>query len=335
MIIEGSPDGWAVHTTALRKTFRARRQQIEALSGVDLAVAPGQIFGFLGPNGAGKTTTLRILTTLLRADSGDAFVAGIDVRRRPRDVRRRIGYVGQLGGADLSATGRENLHLQGRLYGMSAPETSRRARELMDALELGVFADRIARSYSGGQRRRLEVALGLMHRPEVLFLDEPTTGLDPQNRANLWDQLRWLEDGGTTIFLTTHYLDEADQLSDRLAIIDHGRIIAEGTPQELKHRFATGTLSITPRSGVADLEELERELSQEPFVSDSRVEGEVIRLHVSDATQGLARVVERLLARGIDLRAVSLAEPSLDDVFLHETGRSLRDAGEPAGKEAA
>jgi ABC-2 type transport system ATP-binding protein len=218
---------------------------------------------------------------------------------------------------------------------MSAFETSRRAKELMKALDLGVFVDRVARSYSGGQRRRLEVALGLMHRPEVLFLDEPTTGLDPQNRSNLWDQLRRLKDDGTTIFLTTHYLDEADQLSDRLAIIDHGRIVTMGTPHELKHRLATGTLSITPRTGVADLEELERDLSQEPLVSDSRVEGVLIRLYVSDATQALARIVERLLARGIDLRAVSLAEPSLDDVFLHETGRSLRDTGEPVGKEAA
>jgi ABC-2 type transport system ATP-binding protein len=335
MSIHGSPDGCAVRAAALHRTFPARGRRVEALRGVDLTVAPGQIFGFLGPNGAGKTTTLRILATLLPADSGEAYVAGANVRRRPGDVRRRIGYVGQLGGADLAATGRENLLLQGRLYGMGAAETRRRADELMELLDIGAFADRIARSYSGGQRRRLEVALGLVHRPQVLFLDEPTTGLDPQNRANLWDQLRRLKSGGTTVFLTTHYLEEADQLSDRLAIIDHGRIVTEGTPQELKRRFAGAAVSITPRAGSVDLDELARDLAREPLVSDARAEGELVRLQVGDATRALAAILERLRARGADLRAVSLAEPSLDDVFLHETGRSLRDAGEPARKEAA
>ena len=335
MSIEGSAGGYAVRTLALRRAFRSGKQRVEALSGVDLAVAPGQVFGLLGPNGAGKTTTLRILTTLLPADSGEAFVGGVDVRRRPADVRRRIGYVGQLGGADLSATGRENLLLQGRLYGAGAAEARRRSDELIGAFDLGAFADRVIRSYSGGQRRRLEVALGLVQRPDVLFLDEPTTGLDPQNRANLWDQIRGLRDGGTTVFLTTHYLEEADQLSDRLAIIDHGRVIAEGSPQELKRRFASGALRITPKAGAVDLEELRRDIADEPFVGEARVEGDSIRLSVGDATQALARVVERLRARGVGLLGVSLAEPSLDDVFLHETGRSLRDAGESAGKEAA
>jgi len=320
----------AVRTAGLRKAFRVKNQQVEAVSGIDLRVAGGQIFGFLGPNGAGKTTTLRILTTLLPADAGEAFVAGADVRRNPRQVRRRIGYVGQLGGADTSATGRENLLLQGRLYGMSAAETARRTDELISALDLGAFAGRVARSYSGGQRRRLDVALGIMHRPHVLFLDEPTTGLDPQNRANLWDQLRLLRDTGTTVLLTTHYLDEADQLSDRLAIIDHGRIIAEGTPGELKQRYSADTIAVTPSLPPAGLRSLERDLAAISSVRSARTEDGSIRLSVTDTTQAMAAVFGLLAGRGVGTRAASLAQPSLDDVFLHETGRSLRDAGGPA-----
>jgi len=325
----------AIRTSGLRKAFRIKNQSVEAVSGIDLTVAAGQIFGFLGPNGAGKTTTLRILTTLLPADAGEAFVAGADVRRRPQQVRRRIGYVGQLGGADASATGRENLLLQGRLYGMSAAQTARRTDELIEAFDLGAFADRTVRSYSGGQRRRLEVALGIMHRPPVLFLDEPTTGLDPQNRANLWDQLRELRGTGTTIFLTTHYLDEADQLSDRLAIIDHGRVIAEGTPAGLKQRYSGDMIDITPTLPPASLPSLEQDLASDPFVRGARAEGDRIRLSVTDPTRAMAAVFGLLAGRGIGIRAASLAQPSLDDVFLRETGRSLRDAGPPAGPGAA
>jgi ABC-2 type transport system ATP-binding protein len=324
-----------VRTVALRKTFRVKKQVVEAVSGVDLAVEPGEIYGFLGPNGAGKTTTLRILTTLLPIDGGEAYVVGIDVRRRPQDVRRRIGYVGQMGGTDLAATGRENLTLQSRLYGLSATETRRRTDELIEAFELKSFADRIARTYSGGQKRRLEVALGIVHSPNVLFLDEPTTGLDLQNRANLWDQLRHLREGGTTIFLTTHYLEEADQLCDRLAIIDHGRIVAEGTPSQLKQRLAGASISLTPRIESVGLESLRRDLAAEAFVRESRLEGSAIRLYVNDGSEALAAVVDRVRAAGVQLAEISLAEPSLDDVFLHETGRSLRDAGGPAGVEVA
>jgi len=324
----------AIRTSGLRKSFRVKDRELAAVSGLDLTVAPGQIFGFLGPNGAGKTTTLRILTTLLAPDAGEAFVAGADVRRSPQLVRRRIGYVGQLGGADASATGRENLLLQGRLYGLSAADTGRRADELIDVFDLGAFADRTARSYSGGQRRRLEVALGIMHRPPVLFLDEPTTGLDPQNRANLWDQLRRLRAAGTTVFLTTHYLDEADQLSDRLAIIDHGRLIAEGAPAELKRRYSGNIIAITPSLPPESLPSLERDLAGGPFVRDARAADGSIRLSVTDATQAMAAAFGLLAARGIGIRAASLAQPSLDDVFLRETGRSLRDAGAPAGEPA-
>ena len=333
MPVTDSPSA-AVRTSGLRKAFRVKNKPVEAVNGIDLTVAAGQIFGFLGPNGAGKTTTLRILTTLLPADAGEAFVAGADVRRSPQEVRRRIGYVGQLGGADASATGRENLLLQGRLYGMTAAQAARRTGELIEAFDLGAFAGRVARSYSGGQRRRLEVALGIMHRPRVLFLDEPTTGLDPQNRANLWDQLRLLREGGTTVFLTTHYLDEADQLSDRLAIIDQGRVIAEGTPAELKQRYSGDTIAITPSLPPQSLPSLEGDLASGPFVRAARTSGDSIRLSVTDTTQAMAAAFGLLAGRGIEVRSASLAQPSLDDVFLRETGRSLRDAGPPALEDA-
>ena len=213
---------------------------------------------------------------------------------------------------------------------MSAARARQRADELIGALDLSAFAGRAARSYSGGQRRRLEVALGIMHRPQVLFLDEPTTGLDPQNRANLWEHLRGLRASGTTVFLTTHYLDEADQLSDRLAIIDHGTIIAEGTPAELKQRYSGGSVTVTPALPAAELPALVRELASVPFTEGGRIDGGSIRLPVTDATRAMAAVFGLLAARGIRLHGASVAEPSLDDVFLQETGRSLRDAARPA-----
>ena len=319
------PQADAVRATGLRKSFRVKGGTVEAVGGLDLTVPAGQIFGFLGPNGAGKTTTLRILTTLLPADGGEAFVAGASVRNRPAEVRRRMGYVGQLGGADISATGEENLLLQARLYGMSAAAARRRAGELIEILDLAGFAGRLARTYSGGQRRRLEVALGIMNQPQVLFLDEPTTGLDPQNRANLWEQVRRLREAGTTVFLTTHYLDEADQLSDRLAIIDHGRIIADGTPAELKQRYSADAVTIVPRLPAADLPALRQQLAAEPAVRSASGEGQAIRLAVDDTTSAMAGIFGRLKSAGITVTAASVAEPSLDDVFLRETGRSLRD----------
>src|SRR5215472_17993441 len=323
----------AVQVTGLRKSFHLKGGvTVAALTGIDLTVAEGEIFGLLGPNGAGKTTTLRILTTLMPADAGEARVAGADVRRDPALVRRRIGYVGQLGGADVEATGRENLLLAGRLYGLSAAAAHDRCEEQLAVFGLGELADRMVRTYSGGQRRRLEVALGIMHRPRVLFLDEPTTGLDPQNRANLWDQLRELRETGTTVFLTTHYLDEADQLSDRVAIVDHGRVIALGTPDELKRRYSADTISVTPDPGAPEAvpmlaRELARDLAGAPYVGRADVEDGAIRLTVTDTTRAMAAVFGVLAARGIPTRAASVARPSLDDVFLLETGRSLRDTG--------
>jgi ABC-2 type transport system ATP-binding protein len=228
----------AIEIKNLQKSFtvkaKGKTQRVDAVRGVTLSVAQGEIFGFLGPNGAGKTTCQRMLTTLLPIGGGTAAVAGFDVQKQAKEVRRRIGYVSQLGGADLPATGRENFILAGRLYGLSRDDVKKKTRELSHLLQLDELLDRITRTYSGGQKRRLEIALGILHEPDILFMDEPTTGLDPQNRAGLWAHIRKLKENGMTIFLTTHYLDEADELADRLAIMDAGKIVAEGTPAELK-----------------------------------------------------------------------------------------------------
>jgi ABC-2 type transport system ATP-binding protein len=321
-----APPG-AVRVAGLRKTFRVKDAIVEAVAGVDLVVAEGEIFGLLGPNGAGKTTTLRILTTLLPADDGEAVVAGANVRSAPVLVRKRIGYVGQLGGADANATGRENLLLAGRLYGLASAQAARKAAELLEVFDLSALASRAVRTYSGGQKRRLEVALGIMHQPRVLFLDEPTTGLDPQNRANLWALLRDLREGGTTVFLTTHYLDEADQLCDRVAIVDHGKVIALGTLDELKDRYSGNTILLTPDLPTADLASLGKELAGLAPVERATVEDETIRLTVTDATRAMAAVFGLLAGRGTAVLGASVARPSLDDVFLNETGTTLRDTG--------
>jgi ABC-2 type transport system ATP-binding protein len=336
--VSKAPDGrhqeLAVETRALAKAFGSGAKRVDAVRGIDLAVRRGEIFGFLGPNGAGKTTTLRMLTTLIPIEAGQAFVSGIDVARQPHEVRRRIGFVGQLGGADRAATGRENLVLQGRLYGASAAEARARAAELIDRLDLAEFADRISRTYSGGQRRRLEVALGIAHRPDVLFLDEPTTGLDPQNRANLWGQVRSLRDSGTTVFLTTHYLEEADALADRVAIIDHGRIAAEGTPGELKRRLGAAMVLVEADLPPERLEALRAELARLPIVTSATSDGHTVRAEAADGEAALLPIATILRSRRVPLLSITLAQPSLDDVFLHETGRSLRDAGQLDGDGA-
>jgi ABC-2 type transport system ATP-binding protein len=320
----------------LRKQFASRRGTVDAVRGVSFAVSQGEIFGFLGPNGAGKTTTLRMLTTLLPIDAGSATVAGFDVARAPQGVRMRIGYVSQLGGADDLATGRENLQLQGRLYGGEKAQVSQRVDELLGLLDLASFADRRVKTYSGGQRRRLDVALGIVHGPEVLFLDEPTTGLDPQNRANLWDHLGGLRSRGATVFLTTHYLEEADVLCDRVMIIDHGEIVAEGSPRELK-RQVVGDSVVLRVSDDGDAPGRARALlSAAAFISSvtSDDEGQ-LRCYVDDGAAALPELLRLLDAEHIGLRSISLSEPTLDDVFLAKTGRSLRDAGPAAEEEVA
>jgi ABC-2 type transport system ATP-binding protein len=325
---------YILETKDLRKSFAVKKKTVEAVRGVNLEVAKGQIFGFLGPNGAGKTTTLRMLTTLLPIDEGEAIVAGYNVRKQSSEVRRRIGYVSQIGGADEEATGREDLVLQGQLYGMSRGAAQRRATELANVLQLSEFIDRKVKTYSGGQKRRLDVASGIIHKPEILFLDEPSTGLDPQNRANLWEQIRRLRDSGTTIFLTTHYLDEADVLSDEVAIMDNGRIVALGTPHQLKQQIAGDAVVIKPKHDGHTVEQVQKYLSDESFIREAHVEGEAIRLYVDDGAQALPKIFILLESKGVVLETVSLSQPSLDDVFLKQTGRSLRDAGKNEGVQA-
>lgn len=315
-----------VFTKDLKKSFPVKKGYYEAVRGVDLAVSPGEIFGFLGPNGAGKTTTLKMLTTLLQPDSGDAFVSGFDVKKDAQEVRKRIGYVSQSGGSDRDAKGFENLILQGQLYGMSHSVAKKRADEVIHILDLKECADRFLNTYSGGQRRRLDIGLGIMHRPDVLFLDEPTTGLDPQNRANLWEQIRHLREQGTTIFLTSHYLDEVDILSDRLAIMDHGRIVAEGSPRELKKQIAGDVVTI----GLNRDERLfcrTIDLFQHlPFIREAKLENEHLRLYVEDGGSAIPKILRLLDEEQIVLQTITLSVPTLDDVFLKKTGRSLRES---------
>src|SRR5579885_2904133 len=272
-------------TQGLRKTFKPRRGTVEAVGGVDLTVQGGVIFGLLGPNGAGKTTLMRMLTTLLPPTDGEATVAGHDLRREPARVRERIGYVSQAGGVDITATGRENLILQGRLYGLDTARVRERAATLIAALELDAFADRMAGTYSGGQRRRLDLALGLVHQPPLLFLDEPTTGLDPQGRSNLWGHIRRLRDEQqTTVFLTTHYLDEADALCDHILIIDHGRIVTEGSPNELKQRISGDVITIEVAEGV---DRARAVLAEHVGAREITISGATLRLTIERGDQVL------------------------------------------------
>jgi ABC-2 type transport system ATP-binding protein len=314
-----------IETHGLRRVFNAGKRAVEAVAGVDLVVRPGEIFGFLGPNGAGKTTTLRMLSTLLEPTGGTARVAGCDLLTQQDRVRERIGYVGQQGGSDREITGRRELVFQGRLYSMSADEAQMRAAELIEKLELESCADRKVGTYSGGQKRRLDIGLGLMHEPQLLFLDEPTTGLDPQSRARVWDEVRSMHERGITVFLTTHYLDEADALCDRIAIIDHGKIVAEGTPEELKRAVAGDvvTLSVAGDRQVAALDLLKTQ----PFVREAAAEDGLVRLYVDQGEVAMPAILRLLDANAMQLRTMELHRPSLDDVFLRQTGRSLREVG--------
>jgi ABC-2 type transport system ATP-binding protein len=308
-----------------KKLTKVYGGKVRAVDNLDLEINAGQIFGFLGPNGAGKTTTLRMLATLIPIDSGEAIVAGQDVRRHPEKVRRHIGYVGQFGGADGLATGREDLMLQGQINGMSGADAKKRTEELIIALDLQEFAGRKVSTYSGGQRRRLEVALGIVHRPELLFLDEPTTGLDPQNRANLWVQIRKLRDTGTTIFLTTHYLEEADALSDEIAIMDHGKIVAQGTSRELKQQIAGDSVLFSFKNDGENLNKSLFLFKKQSYVREANIEGEHVKLYVKDGSEALPDLLRLLDKEHIAVKTIALSEPTLDDVFLRQTGRSLRD----------
>jgi ABC-2 type transport system ATP-binding protein len=321
-----------VQACELRKSYGSRASEVRALDGLSFCAEPGTIFALLGPNGAGKTTTVRILTTLSRPDAGRAVVAGIDVVKRPGQVRSVIGAVSQHSGAVGLLTGYENLTLQGRIHGMPRKDLRRRTAELLDQFGLADAAGRQARTYSGGMRRRLDVATALVHRPAVLFLDEPTTGLDPEGRAELWAMLTGLSAGtGTTILVTTHYLDEADKFAARVAITDRGRIVAEGTSDELKARLEGD--SVLLELGDADqLERAEKVLAQVPQVRRTTSDGSVVRARVADGPRALPAVLAGLEAGAVPVLSVTVARPSLDDVYLHYAGRSF---GQAEGSVAA
>jgi ABC-2 type transport system ATP-binding protein len=310
----------------LRKSYTSRGKVVDAVKGINLWVNRGEIFGFLGPNGAGKTTTLRMLATLLSPDSGAAVIAGYDLLRQPGKVRTRIGYVSQAGGSDRNASAWENLIMQARLYGMRKVAARQRSEVLINAFDLSDIADRKVQTYSGGQHRRLDVALGMVHTPDLLFLDEPTTGLDPQNRSRMWKEIRRLREEGVTIFLTTHYMDEADVLSDRIAIMDMGNIVAEGTPQELKKRILGDTVVLGLGKDSMAMEKATILLRQQSFVREVNHKNGGLYLLVRDGETVLPRILRLLDGESIDLKTISLSQPTLDDVFLRETGHALQEA---------
>ncbi|HEY6737291.1 MAG TPA: ATP-binding cassette domain-containing protein [Actinopolymorphaceae bacterium] len=317
---------YAVEAHELVKTYGSPSRTgsgVRALDGLSFTVEAGTVFGLLGPNGAGKTTTVKVLTTLARADAGTAVVAGLDVGHAAADVRRSIGFVSQRPQFDPQATGRENLVLQARLYGLSRAESRRRAEELLDRFGLAAAADRVARTYSGGMARRLDVALGLTHRPSVLFLDEPTTGLDPEARADMWDEIaRLAGDEGLTVVLTTHNLDEADRLASRLAIVDRGRVVVTGTPEELKRELHGDAITVELTESHPDgraRAALERLHGVHDVLEDDRL----LRARFEHGASAVPVVLGALEDVGVRVASVTIARPSLDDVYLRYAGRAF------------
>jgi ABC-2 type transport system ATP-binding protein len=311
----------------LRRSFKGG---IEAVREIDLTVCQGEVFGFLGPNGAGKTTAVRMFCTLLPPTSGTATVAGLDVVRDAAKVRRRIGVALQEIGLDPVQTGRELLELQCGLYGIGGERARSRTAELLDLVGLTDAADRRTKTYSGGMKRRLDLASALVHSPEVLFLDEPTTGLDPASRLTIWEEVRRINAGGATVFLTTQYLEEADKLCNRLAIIDNGQIVAEGTPAQLKAEMGHDVLSVSVDG--AEVAATELALTGLPGLERVVAEADGLALYVEDGASSIPEVVRRLERERIRAAAISVAQPTLDDVFLRATGRRLegQDAEQPA-----
>jgi ABC-2 type transport system ATP-binding protein len=310
----------------LRKTFTTRSrkgpQTVEAVRGVDLRVEKGEIFGVLGPNGAGKTTTIRMLATLIAPDSGRAVIAGHDLRKEPAAVRRQLGYVSQAGGVEDMTSARAQVTMAAKIHAVADP--GRAANEVLERFDLTELADRPGRTLSGGQKRRVAIAIGLVHKPPLLFLDEPTTGLDPQNRANLWDRIEQLRASGTSVLLSTHYLDEADALCDRLMIVDHGRVVAEGTPAGLKREVSGDVITLRvdePGKAAGTLR---------PLARDTRVDDDLLRVYVDDGEHMLPALLRALEEQGLKLSSIALDRSTLDDVFLAKTGRSLRDTGADA-----
>jgi ABC-2 type transport system ATP-binding protein len=318
-----------IDATGLARSFTTRKgrekTEVKAVDGVDLHVDDGEIVGFLGPNGAGKTTTLRMLTTLLKPTAGSATVAGFDVATQAEDVRRSIGYVSQAGSTLPEALAGEEVVDHGRLYGISKAQATKRGRELFDQLDLDGLWERKPGAMSGGQRRRLDIAMGLVHDPKLVFLDEPTTGLDPQARANLWQHISSLRtERGATIFLTTHYLDEADALCDRILVIDHGQIVASDTPEALK-QSVSGDLVELVLTDAAAVPAAATALSALVPGSSADVDGLTVSMRVPHAGRELAGLLRALDKDRIALDSIEVRRPTLDDVFLTVTGRSLRE----------
>jgi ABC-2 type transport system ATP-binding protein len=310
----------AIVAEDLRKSYKT----VQALDGLSFSVRDGEVFGLLGPNGAGKSTTVRVLTTLTRPDSGRALVAGEDVANHPDRVRSKIGYVAQDSGVDWEATGRENLLLQGRIHGMGGSQLHVRVDELLELVGLREAADRVARTYSGGMKRRLDVATGLVHRPSVLFLDEPTTGLDPEARAAMWVEVeRLAAQESLTILLTTHYLEEADRLAERVAIVSQGRVVAEGTPDALKRGLEGESITVELPEVNGRIADAERVIAQ--IAGNALVDGQQVRARVPNGAQAIPTILGALDDAGVTVAAVTTARPSLDDVYLHYTGRAFAE----------
>ena len=313
----------AIVTHGLVKTYRGG---VRALDGLDITVETGTIFALLGPNGAGKSTTVKILTTLSRPDGGDARVAGLDVLTEPDRVRRRIGVVAQRSGVDPQITGRENLILQGQLYGLREPDLRGRVTALLERFGLAAAADRMAGGYSGGMQRRLDIAMGLIHRPRVLFLDEPTTGLDPEIRVQMWGNIsRLAAEEGLTILLTTHYLEEADHLAKRLAIVDRGRVVVEGSADQLKSELQGDALHIELTT-IEQRARVDAALNRLPGIRDVSLTEHTLHARADNGAAAVPLVLQSLQASGIAVASVTVATPSLDDVYLRHTGRTFEQA---------
>lgn len=315
-----------IETHNLRKTFtskvRGKTTTVEAVRGITFSVARGEIFGLLGPNGAGKTTTMRMLATLISPTSGTATIVGSDLATAPTTIRTKIGYVSQVGGMQREVSGRGNLLLQAKLYGMHDHEANARVQELITSLGMEAYADRRTSTYSGGQRRMFDLASGIVHKPELLFLDEPSTGLDPQNRAQVWEQVKKLAAAGTTIFVTTHYLEEADALCDRVAIVDKGGIVALDTPDALKRQIAGDIVNLGFETDRALL--FARDLlGTLPYITEIQQRATMLSLYVHSGNENLPLIMKMLHDHGIAIASVALSRPTLDDVFLKLTGRSL------------
>ncbi|MFE2260291.1 ATP-binding cassette domain-containing protein [Streptomyces griseosporeus] len=319
----------AIYAEGLVKTFG----DVKALDGVDLDVPEGTVLGLLGPNGAGKTTTVRCLTTLLRPDRGRAVVAGVDVLKHPNDVRRSIGLSGQFAAVDEYLTGRENLQMVGRLYQMRAKAAKARAAELLEQFDLADAADRPAKTYSGGMRRRLDLAAALVVSPPVMFMDEPTTGLDPRNRQLLWDVIKRLVSGGTTLLLTTQYLEEADHLAHDIAVVDHGRVIARGTSDQLKARTGGERVEVVvhERDDIPAASEVLRGFGKGDTTAEEHMRK--LTVPVTGGAKLLAEVIRELDTRGIEIDDIGLRRPTLDDVFLSLTGHVAETKDESDGQE--